>query len=457
MLLSALLKKYNHQCDVLIESCEKDFLNSINKSKPDIIGFYCTTGLQNWIFKCSEKIKKQTSVPVIIGGPHPTFYPNVINNPYIDIICRGEGEYASLELMNTLKDNISDIVKIKNLWVKTKELIYRNELRDLIENLNELPFPDFNIYTKYRFLVSFVKERYPVITGRGCPYDCSFCYNHSLKKLYKVKGKYVRRRSVDNVLSELIQAKEKYGVNKFVFNDNDFLLDTKWLEAFSEQYNKKIKTQFICDARANSVNEDSIKILKKMGCICIKIGVESGNEQIRRKVLNKDITNEQIKRAAFIIKKYKINLKTCNILGIPLETISVALDTYRINKEIGSDFALCSLLQPYPGTQIGKYIIKINEESRHTESGLLKFDESCYQHSPIKLINSKEIINLQHLMRVFVKLRLPLFLVRIIIKFPLTKIYYLIFKLSFAYSTYKIERLKLIPCIRFARYVKSYV
>jgi hypothetical protein len=173
--------------------------------------------------------------------------------------------------------------------------------------------------------------------------------------------------------------------------------------------------------------------------------------------LNKNITNEQIKRAAALIKKYKINLKTCNILGSPSESLDDALDTFRLNKEINPDFIFCSLLQPYPGTQILQYAKRINAVSIDTNADGIEFPESSYRYNPVKLNGKNEIINLQRLMYLFVKLRLPLSLVKFTIRMPLNIISYLLFKISFGYGIYKIEKLRLIPFLRFSRQIKSYV
>ena len=359
--------------------------------------------------------------------------------------------------MNVKESGNDMAVSLKNLWVKEKGQLYKNDIRNLVEDLDSLPFPDFTIYGRYKFFFSFLRERYPIITGRGCSYNCSFCYNDSLRKVYKGKGVYIRRRSVRNVIAELLEAKVKYKVQKFIFVDDDFAIDAQWLEIFSGEYRKKIRLPFICDVCASSITDKKMAILKKGGCICVKMGVETGNEYIRKVILNKDITNRRIKEAAFLIKKYNIGLKTCNILGIPGETAGNALETLEFNKEISSDFVLCSLLQPYPGTRIADYAKQNNVLGGKTSQKSLKFDESCYAGSCIKLENEREIINLQRLIQFFIKLHAPMFLVKFLVKAPQNKLYYWIFKLNFAYGIYKTEKLKLISCVRFALHVKSYV
>ena len=131
MILSAILKKNGYKCDILIDTLEKDLMEKIKSINPDIIGFSIVAARWSWMKVLAKKIKSEFKMPILIGGPHPTFFPEIINEDFIDIICIGEGEYAILELLNKLKKG-EDITKIKNLWIKEKTKIYKNPIRDLI-------------------------------------------------------------------------------------------------------------------------------------------------------------------------------------------------------------------------------------------------------------------------------------------------------------------------------------
>jgi hypothetical protein len=185
------------------------------------------------------------------------------------------------------------------------------------------------------------------------------------------------------------------------------------------------------------------------------MGVETGNDYLRQNVLNKKISKRQIMKAAGNIKRYGIKLTTYNILGIPGETVENALETYKLNKTIGSDFAWCSLLQPYPGTSINTYA---------RENGFLEdandepvFNASFFVVSNIKLKNKNEIVNLQKLMQIFIQTHMPLFIIRWIIKLPKNPIFHFIFKLSFFYNKIKTQKLKLIPLIKLGLHSFSYM
>ncbi len=455
-LLSAVLKEKGHECDLFIESGEKYCLDAAIKSRPDLLAFSCTTGSEDWVLKTATQLKKKTDTPIIVGGPHATFFPQIIENPNIDYICRGEGEFALVELLEALGKNRKSIKGIKNIWSKDASgVIYETQVRHFIDDLDQLPFSDFEIYAKYKYMVPYYRDMYPVITGRGCPRNCSYCFNHTYKDLYKNKGKYLRRRSPENVIEELLYAKKVHGVRKLNFLDDAFFTYPQWLREFSELYKRQIALPFIINTEAAQVTEELVRLIKEMGCICVRMGIESGNESLRKEVLQKNVTNRQIREASAYIKKYAMKLSTYNILGIPGESLENALETLLINKEIGADFAQCSILQTYPGTKIDEYV---------KEAGLLKpsaegafAHESFFVSGKVKLKKEKEILNLQKLMQLFLDLHMPLFLIRLMLKVPTNGLFHLIFKCTYAYKKIKINKAKLVPTIKMGLHSLSYM
>ena len=456
MQLSALLKKNGHQCDLFIESGEKDFINIAVESCPDLFAFSCTTGEYPWVVQTSKKLKNLCSIPIIAGGPHPTFFPEMLNDPHIDFICRGEGEGAFIDLLEAMESNLDLIKDISNIWSKGPAgEIHRTQLRSFIADLDILPNPDLGVYTKYRYMIPYHLDMFPVMTGRGCPFNCSYCFNKAYKDLYKKKGRYLRKKSPESIIKELEEAKFKYGVQKINFVDDSFLLFPEWVNKIYKPYIKKIGLPFIINVEATHVTRELVAILAKMGCICIRMGVETGNDELRKTVLNKKVSTEQIKKAARIIKTHRIKLSTYNILGLPGETTETALETYQLNREIRTDFSQCSILQPYPGTAIEQYVRErgfltdINHES--------SLNESFFVSTKIRLNNEKEILNLQKLMQICIQMRLPIRFILLLLKLPMEPFYHLIFKLSFIYNKIKCQKLKLMPLIRLGMHSLSYM
>ena len=169
MYISGLLKEHGHHCNLVIVSESKNYLQDISHYQPDLIGFSTMTGPHKWVIETANRIKKHFDKPIVLGGAHPTFFPEIIQEPSLDIICIGEGEFAVLDLANKL-DSSADISNIKNLWIKKNGHVFKNDLRPLVENLDALPFPDRALYDDCEILRSVPAMKF--LTGRGCPYRC---------------------------------------------------------------------------------------------------------------------------------------------------------------------------------------------------------------------------------------------------------------------------------------------
>lgn len=348
--ISAILKKNNHQVQLLIGNKASDFIKNLNDA--DVVAVSLMTGMHHWALDILSEIKKRKNILSILGGPHPTYFPEIIHHPYVDIICRGEGEYATLDLMNCL-DTHQDFSHILNLWVKQGGQVHKNRLRPLIQNLDTLPFIDRDIYYKYPDLKkSCIK---PFSATRGCPFKCSFCFNDKFMQIYGTENAAVRFRSPENIIKEIAQVKKNYGINTIFFTDDVLGLNQKWFKELLSLLAKEISLPFICNIRADLLTDEIAGLLKYAGCHSVSFGIESGNEKIRKEILKKNISNQQIINAARILKKYKIKFFTFNILGIPGETLQDAYETVKLNIKIKTDYPRCTILVPYPETDIAEY------------------------------------------------------------------------------------------------------
>ena len=364
--LSSLLKSRGHQTDLMLYPhvdlylnlpflneglIEKKLLKKAKNFKPDLIAFSSTTIAYRYVKKIATKLKKIWNVPQIIGGIHATaLAEHILSTTDIDIACRGEGEYALLDLVTRMEQG-KDYFDIKNLYIKRDGDIIKNPLRPLIEDLDNLPFADKDIFKQYGVLTS----DYNIITSRGCPYDCSYCCNRFYKGLYRHKGKYLRRRSVDHVIDELRINRARYGFKSVYFWDDAFCIHMKWLKEFSLKYKQEIGLPFHCLSRPENIDEISIALLKEAGCSHINMGIESGNESIREKVLKRHMPNKRIIDAARLIKEKGIKLNTFNMFAIPGEGIKEMWDTVKLNERIAPDGIFAFLLNPFPATKMADY------------------------------------------------------------------------------------------------------
>lgn len=414
MYISSMLKKSGHQTRVAIFN-KKQIKQRLTSFKPDIVGFQCTTGMQTWTCNMAKFIKEEIdkNILVVVGGAHPTFFPEVINEEHIDVICRGEGEYPVLELANRI-DNLQGFSDIENLWVKADGKVYRNDMRPLVQDLDNLPFPDRELYREYNFIYSAPYRH--VISSRGCAYSCTFCYNHIFRSMQKESFKYVRRRSIDNIISELEEQKEKNNLKSILFLDDNFnLVSRDWFFSFLDKYKQKIDLPFFCCLRADSLDEEMAMRLKKSGCFWVEMGLEAGNERYRNEVLKKNLKDIDILNAGRLLHKYKIGFNTTNMTGLPNETVEDAIQGLKLNARIKPQVAWYSIFQPYPKTELGEYCLK---------EGLIdRFDRDMaksqfHTNSPLKQKNIKELENLHKFAHVVVKLPILLPVVKVLIKFP---------------------------------------
>jgi radical SAM superfamily enzyme YgiQ (UPF0313 family) len=185
-----------------------------------------------------------------------------------------------------------------------------NRLRGPLSNLDDLPFPDKDLFYDR---LPYLQEAYTVMTGRGCPHRCTYCCNDYLNKLYH--GKYLRRRSVKNVIEELRQATAKYSIKYIFFDDSTFTYDKDWLAEFSEEYNKFIGLPCFCWVYPTDVDEGLIKLLLKLRCKAVEMGVESLDSHVRENIFGRFYSNEKVANAIALFNKNRIFCVVDNIKG----------------------------------------------------------------------------------------------------------------------------------------------
>ncbi len=444
MSVSAYLQRAGHEARIFVDVQGTNAFAEVEAYRPQVIGFSVTTGMHHWGLDFARRYKeKHPDVVVLFGGPHPTFYPKMIEHPVVDYICVGEGEEAVDELGRAL-DGEGDAAHIANIHTKRDGQIIRNPLRPLISDLDSLPFPDRTYYDRYPITARETSKNF--LSGRGCAYRCNFCANHTMMKLYHGKGRWVRFRSAENVIEEIKQVKANYPVRFVGFSDDILIVNRKWLYPFLELYKKEIGLPFLSTVRANLVDEELVIALKEAGCISTVFGVESGVERIRNEVLAKKVDDEHIYEAARLFRKHKIHFGTYNMLGLPGETLDDAFETVKMNARIRPDFPWCSVLQPYPGTEIRE---RIEREVGHS----LPVDEIGGSYFTNSVMRSREIRQMENLQKFFhLAVRFPFLqpLIRQLIKLPPNPLYQLIFNACYAWQLMKRSRINFFTLLRYA-------
>jgi len=323
-------------------------IKRIINSKPDLVCFSVMTDTYKWGVDVAKSIKDKIKSPIVFGGIHPTLVPeDVIKNDCIDIIGLGECEEAIVELCEKLSKN-EGIKDVKNFWVKENGVVFKNELRQINTNLDSTLFPDKELFADD----VRIKDCYMIQTSRGCPFRCSYCSNAFLLDLYKKKGGYLRRRSVDNVIEELRIAKEKFNFKTVSFMDDIFTSNKKWLDDFSKKYMKYINVPFRAISHPLYLDDETAIMLKKAGCYRIELGLQSTNENYRRKILKRREKNEHVIKAFKACENANLSLMVDHIFGLPGETEQQLKDDAIFYNNFKIDRIGCFWLEYFPKTEI---------------------------------------------------------------------------------------------------------
>lgn len=348
-------------------------------------------------------------------------------------MIRGEGEEALLDFLNAY-DNGEDYSKIPNLWTKCNSTIISNPVRPYETNLDKYPIPDRVYYYKYPKIRDAHYKFF--LTGRGCPFNCYFCFNQEFRKLYNYKGRVVRRYSPEHVLEEMIHCKEKYPLKMVCFADDIFTIQPKWLAQFLPLYKKEIGVPFSCNARADMVNEEVVRLLRESGCDYVMIGLESGNLRVRNEILGKKFSNKQFYRTVELLHKYRIRIRTFNIIGSPSETLEEALETMELNSRAKIEYSSCALYHPYPGTRTDAIARELgyldNKFSMEDLPGSGKITlGSFYNKSYLNQPDIRELERTQKLFYLGARNHRWIPLIRKIVRYNLGPIFTLIFFITF--------------------------
>jgi anaerobic magnesium-protoporphyrin IX monomethyl ester cyclase len=432
LLISSVLKQAGHRISLVVAT-EEDPLEAARRLRPDVVGYTVYTGPHTWYLGLNQRIRAQLpGVFSVFGGPHPTFFPEMIEQPGVDGLCIGEGEYAMLDLMNALERNGNGVTltqpSIPNWWFKLNGEVVRNPLRTLLTGaeLDALPFPDRELLYAAHKQSRRTKIK-PFITGRGCPYDCAFCFNKAYSDLYQGQGRRFRRRSVDHVIRELVEVTSRYDVRFVLFMDDTFILQNKWLEAFMARYKDEIGLPFWCQVRANLVTEQNAALFKDAGCASVSFGLETGNDRLRNAVLNRNMSRQEILGAAETLRRHGIPLMTNNMLGLPTGTLQNDFETLELNIQCRPAYANVFLFQPYPKTALGEWAYQQGwmMGSFDDLSGSVSDDTVIRFGSDVE---KRQIENLQKLFALGVEFPWLLPLIRRLIRLPSNRLFWFVYK-----------------------------
>jgi len=338
-----------------------DLHKQIKEFKPDLIAISSTEDMWELGIKVLNEIKDykiENKVPVVVGGVFATFAPEIcIKEELVDLVCVGEGENTLIDLCDRIEKK-QEYTDVTNLWVKVDGKIVRKNSISKPVDINENPLLDISLFEDqrlYRPMAGKVYKMLPVETIRGCPFTCRFCNSPDQMKLYKGLGSnFYRKKKMDLVYKELKYFKEVHKVEYNYFWADTFLgMSNNELDEFCEMYSD-INLPFWMQTRPETINDDNMSKLKNVGLHRISFGVEHGNEEFRKKILDRKWKNKDILERLKIPKKYNISFSVNNITGFPTETKKLAFDTIELNRHIDADNANIYAFVPFHGTPLRK-------------------------------------------------------------------------------------------------------
>ncbi|RLF16500.1 MAG: B12-binding domain-containing radical SAM protein [Thermoprotei archaeon] len=330
-----------------------DLRREFRKYEPDVVGVTATTPAIYDAYAVARLAKKlNPEVKTVVGGPHVTFTAEetLAECEAIDVVVRGEGELTLKELLSAWERGLP-LKGVGGITFRHKSKIRSNEPRPFMKNLDELPFPAYDLLPMKKYEIS--GHRFGnVMTSRGCPFKCIFCASSTLF------GKKWRARSPENVIDELRLLRDEYGIREIEFLDDTFTLSKKRAERICDlMIRERLEISWSCSSHVNTVSKKLAEKLKKAGCHSVYVGVESGSQRILD-IIGKNTTLEKAERAVKTLKEAGLNVLASFIIGVPGETVSTIKSTIRLAKKLKPTYAQFTLCTPFPGTKLFELALK---------------------------------------------------------------------------------------------------
>lgn len=372
--ISAVLKKAGYEVQTIFMTLSEDYSRNYTSSElsqllklcknSQLIGINSFASTSKRAAKIISFLKSRVNIPIVYGGVHATISPEDCIK-YSDIVCIGEGEEAILDLVKAM-DSKKSINKIKNIWIKKQDKIIKNSVRSVIDNLDKIPIPDFEIKSHFildkgkirKFLETDLSGQIFFLTGRGCPYGCDYCSNSFFNELYERKRKKIMRwNSPEYIINGILKLKKMFpnSLGYFDIRDDTFSLrPLEDIKKFCELYKEKVHMRFKCLGDPRTISDEKIKLLVDAGCTDIIIGIQ-GSEKANKEIYHRNQTDEYVLRAAKILNKYKDKLAvmydviTCN----PYETPEYIIDLIHLLQKLPKPYYLSvNNLVFFPGSQL---------------------------------------------------------------------------------------------------------
>ena len=358
--VGAVLKDQGHHVeslDIRVNKYSDEDIEEFLKEKVHFFDVICIGGMITVYFEIKKLIsiikQYRQDIPIIIGGTAVSSMPDLLlRNTDADIACIGEGEITIIEIIEAIKGS-RNIKNVLGIGYKSQNKIFLNSPRQLIQNLDSIPFPLWDVFPMEKYINEQLivprkgTKGINLISGRGCPYQCIFCYRNF--------GRTVRLRSVDNIIQEMKILHKKFGITHFEFQDELFTINKNRIREFCTRINEEeMNITWRCLGRADLVDFESLKLMKQAGCHWIGYGMESGSQKMLD-IMHKNLKVDQIKQAIQISRQAGLEVTGTFMIGLPGETHDTIRETINFCKEM-KIFNEFFFTVPFPGTLLFKQL-----------------------------------------------------------------------------------------------------
>ena len=486
MLLSALARRRGHQTFLSVLA-EDDLDAELKRIRPDVVAFSAKTGEHSTYFRANDAVKAHSkNIVTVMGGPHPTFFPGMVLTRDIDAIGVGECDDSWQEMLDALdagrsidaipnivtRENASKVLRAKRRAPELVQLAgssasarpeYDLEvdptfLRPRRTFLDDLPFYDRELVYRKTHLGKFPLRSF--MSSRGCPYQCTYCFEPKFNVMYAGKGPIYNRYSVTRLCAELKELKERWPTQFIKFYDDMFILDRKvdpWLAEFEDVYPREVGLPFFCLTRCNVLTRANLGALKRAGLHSLTMSIEAGNEYVRNTIVKRHMKQQQLHDAFDLCYEEGIVTFANTILGVPIRkdvmeaqgktAIDYDIENLDMNIRCRVTYAEFPVLHPYPGCELSEYAVKNGFFDGDFDKLFFSYQAespfSCF--SPAEALMQKNLSLLGPICVMFPRATwLRDLTVNVLMKLPLTKLYFFPWYLAKGYlNVFRLYPLKL--------------
>jgi radical SAM superfamily enzyme YgiQ (UPF0313 family) len=307
----------------------QDAIDAIVAQKPDVLACSALTGTYRWMLGVAEEAKQLLpDLKVVFGGVHASAVPDrVLAHSYVDYVCVGEGDVAFPAMLRAIQSGDSDTPIANTRFRRSDGSVARGTQNGFIQDLDSLPPFDKTLWEEHIRIGDF----YLTMASRGCPYRCTFCFNNFFANLPDEKrGKYVRQRSVEHVMHELLEAKRRYKLRFIDFEDDVFTVDKAWVHQFLERYKHEIGVPFHCLTHPRYMDEELAQWLADAGCTSIQMGIQSADDSYKYDTVKRYEKTEHVERALAAMRKAGLRVKCDHMFDLPSEPEGAQLIAHQL-------------------------------------------------------------------------------------------------------------------------------